>query len=424
MGDMPEEGTPYQEGLRSFVLELRWALRHLYDPDALRKSPLISMFGLDPGRDLLALQRILLEEIEALRPKSKLSRQAKPWRVYRALYHRYSEQFSQAEVARTLGLSKRQMHRQENEALQTLAAHLQTRHDLQIAAPTPAPAQPDSGTTAPSQDEELRWLAESMPRDCVPAEEVLQAALGVATSLAQALHVRLELEPDPTLSRVAVQESVVRQAILSLLTAAIHAVPGGHVAIRGRAGRGQVRIEIESSTGSPVEAPVGSVHGENLEMAQRLVALCGGSLEVVAGTSAERPSLTRLTVPGAEEATVLVVEDNADTLRLFERYLAGSHYQFAGTRDPQHVLPLAATLRPQVIVLDVMLSAMDGWEVLGFLREDSDTRDIPVIVCSILPEEPLALALGAAAFIRKPVSQTDFVEAIDHQAGEAPGRRV
>jgi len=66
--------------------------------------------------------------------------------------------------------------------------------------------------------------------------------------------------------------------------------------------------------------------------------------------------------------------------------------------------------------LDVMLPGIDGWELLGQLREHPQTSCIPVVVCTILPQEPLALALGAAAFLRKPVSREALLSALDRTA--------
>ncbi len=425
MGDTKEGSPEHQWAQGLLVPALRWALRHLYDPDALGRSPLVALFGLDAERDPLALQRALLGAIEALRPQGSLPRQARAWRAYRALYHRYGEQFTQAEVARALGLSKRQMHRQEIDALQALAAHLWAKYDLQAEtvvqglAPRRAPVPPRTESPTPSREEELRRLEASLPDDSAMADEVLLAALRVADPLAQGLRVRLEWDLPAALSSVAVPRSLVRQAVLNALTAAIRAVPGGCVHVLAHAGRARLHIEIQPSGAGQVYDATGQPLDENLEMARRLMTLCGGSLEVAAGEDEdrERPYRVRLVVPSAIERTVLVIDDNEDALRLFERYLAGTHYEFVGTRDPQRLLALASKLRPEVIVLDVMLPGIDGWELLGNLRQDPDTQGIPVVVCSILPEEPLALALGAAAFLRKPVSQVDFVTALDRQVG-------
>jgi CheY-like chemotaxis protein len=64
-------------------------------------------------------------------------------------------------------------------------------------------------------------------------------------------------------------------------------------------------------------------------------------------------------------------------------------------------------------VLDVMMPGRDGWTLLGQLREHPGTCDIPVVVCTILSQEGLATALGAADYVRKPVSRSQFLAVLD-----------
>jgi CheY-like chemotaxis protein len=60
-----------------------------------------------------------------------------------------------------------------------------------------------------------------------------------------------------------------------------------------------------------------------------------------------------------------------------------------------------------------MLSDMDGWEILTLLHSTARTRSIPVIVCSVIRQEELALGLGASLYIPKPVGRQDFIQALD-----------
>ena len=71
--------------------------------------------------------------------------------------------------------------------------------------------------------------------------------------------------------------------------------------------------------------------------------------------------------------------------------------------------------RPDLIVLDVMLPDpdMDGWKLLMQLHGDAKTRAIPVVVCSVVREIELALALGAAVYVPKPVARRDFLAALE-----------
>ena len=153
-------------------------------------------------------------------------------------------------------------------------------------------------------------------------------------------------------------------------------------------------------------------------MARQLLHLLDGQLEIESAQDIRRPFGLVLSLRVIEHVPVLVVDDNADTLQLFQRYLAGTRYLFMGTRDPLDALRLAETNRPRVILLDVMLPGMDGWQVLQRLLHAPSTQKTPVIVCSILPEEQLALAMGAARYLRKPVSQTDLLAALDQEMGE------
>jgi CheY-like chemotaxis protein len=100
---------------------------------------------------------------------------------------------------------------------------------------------------------------------------------------------------------------------------------------------------------------------------------------------------------------------------LFHRYLTGSRYQFVGAQNARQALALAEATLPDVIVLDVMMTEEDGWMLLGQFREDPRFRGIPVIICTVVPQEQLALLLGAAQFLRKPVSQTALLTALDRQ---------
>jgi len=245
--------------------------------------------------------------------------------------------------------------------------------------------------------------------------ELIQSALQVVSTLTQTLQVHVESVLPEALPPLAVQGAIVRQAFLVVLTAAIHRVPGGRVRIEAQAHRWGDCLSIRAvrrraSPSIPAGVPLG-----DLQVARQLAALSGGSLELTADDLGEEPFTARLALPAVEQVLVLTVDDNADTLQLFQRYLAGSRYRFIGVRDPKQVLEAIEHQMPQIIVLDVMLPGIDGWELLGRLRAHPTTRDVPIIVCTILPQEPLALSLGAAAFLSKPVSQEALLTALDRQ---------
>jgi CheY-like chemotaxis protein len=124
----------------------------------------------------------------------------------------------------------------------------------------------------------------------------------------------------------------------------------------------------------------------------------------------------RLLLPCVAPLRVLFIDDNADTQELYSRYLTHTRYAYTGERDATQALALAAAVTPQIIVLDVMLPGIDGWEVLGRLRTHPRTTMTPVIICSILPLDQLAVSLGAAEVLQKPVSREKLLRCLDRQA--------
>jgi CheY-like chemotaxis protein len=120
----------------------------------------------------------------------------------------------------------------------------------------------------------------------------------------------------------------------------------------------------------------------------------------------------RLNWPAAKSLTLLVIDDNQGLIDLFRRYLASFRWQVIGAHNGAEARDVLARALPTVIMLDVMIPDEDGWEVLMSLKSRPDTRDIPVIVCSVLSAQPLAQTLGAAGYLSKPVTQQTLLRAL------------
>lgn len=150
-----------------------------------------------------------------------------------------------------------------------------------------------------------------------------------------------------------------------------------------------------------------------LATAQEQAAFYNARLEI-ADPGQGRLSVTLL-LPAPEQSIVLVVDDNADWLELVQRYAAGSRCQVVTSSMPETACAMAGKVQPSLIILDVMMHNVDGWQVLSELRHDPATSHIPVVVCTVLPLEEMALALGANAFLQKPVSQQQFLRVLDRQ---------
>ncbi|NLE46276.1 MAG: response regulator [Chloroflexi bacterium] len=424
--DRPSSGHLVDETVgfvnESFVHELRSALHYLYDWQRLLHSPLVSALGLDAQQDpSLALRRSLLDGIESLKPDVTVPPKSRAWRAYRLLHSRFTEQFTQGEVTRELGLSIRHLRREETAAIQHLAAHLWSRHglDSKWTAQRGVPEEKSdvraaSGVSLTPRDE-LERLHEAVPPESVLLGEIVRSSVAIADSLTEENAVRIEVAEAAGRVQVTGQRTSVSQALTTVLTMAVQRLATGKVSVHWYTAAGRVVTRV-TAEGEGATADLSSDEIERLDMARHLLGLSGGTLRAEVAPDTNGVFSALITLPGSEKVPLLVIDDNADALQLFERYLSDTWYEFTGTRDPQEAVSLAERMCTRLIVLDVMLPGVSGWELLGRLREHPVTTEVPIVVCTILPEEQLALDLGAAAFIRKPFTRQMLLATLDCHA--------
>jgi CheY-like chemotaxis protein len=126
---------------------------------------------------------------------------------------------------------------------------------------------------------------------------------------------------------------------------------------------------------------------------------------------------------GSENSTlVLLVDDDPQIHHLIGTMLTREGYRVEHAAGGAEALELARELMPAVILLDVMMPQVDGWTVLGTLKNDPVLADIPVVIVSLLDERPLGLSLGAAEFLTKPIDRSQLAAVVRTYAGAANGR--
>jgi len=104
---------------------------------------------------------------------------------------------------------------------------------------------------------------------------------------------------------------------------------------------------------------------------------------------------------------ILVIEDDPDIRELIQASLAGEGYRIHQAVSGEKGLAAARSLRPDLVLLDLMLPGMDGCTVCRLLREDEVTRDLPVVMVTARGEEAdivAGLELGADDYVTKPFS--------------------
>ncbi|MDP6666628.1 MAG: response regulator [Dehalococcoidia bacterium] len=114
-------------------------------------------------------------------------------------------------------------------------------------------------------------------------------------------------------------------------------------------------------------------------------------------------------------ARILVVDDTPEIRMLLVKVLQRADHEVIEAADGTSVQAWVMDTRPDVIILDLLMPRMDGWETLERLKSDPASRDIPVIISSVLSEDEdleRARSSGAVDYVPKPWTADDLLRRI------------
>jgi len=133
-------------------------------------------------------------------------------------------------------------------------------------------------------------------------------------------------------------------------------------------------------------------------------------------TAAESPAPSLTSAPAQESKeqpgpgpTVLVIDDDPNVISLLQEDLAEEGYRVIGATDGVEGLEKAREIQPFAITLDIMMAPKDGWQVLHELKTDAATREIPVVIMSIVDNKELGYRLGASDYLVKPFDRESIL---------------
>jgi CheY-like chemotaxis protein len=114
-----------------------------------------------------------------------------------------------------------------------------------------------------------------------------------------------------------------------------------------------------------------------------------------------------------DKKIIISVDDDAKVIDLYNRYLGPHGYKIVSVTDPSKALEQIKLLKPFAITLDIMMPKLDGWHVIEKLKSDPETKDIPIVICSILDNREKGYELGATDYLIKPILENELVETIN-----------
>ncbi|HXH41186.1 MAG TPA: response regulator, partial [Thermoanaerobaculia bacterium] len=285
----------------------------------------------------------------------------------------------------------------------------------------------------------------------VGVRALCEAAVRMVREHAAKKRIRLSTTVDPSLVTLIADDRRLKQILVNLLSNAVKFTPDG----------GAVGLDVSSSakqntvsfsvwdTGIGISADgidqlfrpfvqLDSTYarqfsgtGLGLSLVRRMTQLHGGRVDVESAvgqgsrftvmipwrqptdTSQATPTEPmRSPSPESDSLTALVIEDDAITAEQIARYLRTIGFAAVIHDGGAQALSLAAQHNPAVIILDIMLDGESGWNILGEIKSRAETRHIPVIVVSVVDDEPRGRALGASDYVVKPVSYDQLAASV------------
>jgi PAS domain S-box-containing protein len=283
--------------------------------------------------------------------------------------------------------------------------------------------------------------------DEVNLEETINSVVPTVTGLLKDKPIKLEKNIAPNLPIVRADSMRLRQVLINLLSNASKFTEAGTITVSakvmsGPQGQSEVVISVTDTGSGIAEEDHGKLFqpfsqvdasptrktggtGLGLSISRHLVEMHGGRMDVESEVGKGSTFYFTLPIPKdmetanssvepqvPEKKIILAIDDDLQVIGLYERYLQPQGFQVIALTDPAQARERARQLKPYAITLDVMMPGRDGWTVLKDLKTDPDSRDIPVLICSILEDEDKGFNLGAADYLVKPILEDDLLSAL------------
>lgn len=390
-------------------LVLRDSLAHLYDPGFQPSNKLCELFGCSGSDAAMSVRTKIVEGIQHLKPGPDVPPASRTVRMHEILHKRFVLRLTLEETALSLHMSLSSTWREQRAAIHFLAAELWRQHQNE----TPIPA----SEAAKSQSEwhlqtkrELASLQTLAPNVTSDVGKLVEQVCKLETPLAEKRNVQFEIGQIKPNLETAVHPNVLRQILIIAIGEFLKNMIGGKISFFARL---EDRVLITLT---------GSITSESETFKQALMS----DLPLPDGASVDihqegKQIFVWIKLPPViDHLNVLVIDDNLDMIHFYQRSTEGTNYRILPIEWETSLIEAIQRKKPDIIILDVMLPYVDGWDLLMQIHADPAMRPIPVIICSVVKGEELALSLGAARFISKPIHPQDFVRTLDQVLAQTP----
>jgi signal transduction histidine kinase/DNA-binding response OmpR family regulator len=285
----------------------------------------------------------------------------------------------------------------------------------------------------------------------VDLADLIEEVRAIVGPLAAKNSNRLEIDCPPGIGSLHTDRTKLKQSVLNLLSNAAKFTSNGVISLELKrsgtlsdpaisfivrdSGVGMTAEQLSKLFQSFVQADASTTKryggtGLGLAITKRFCEALGGDVSVE--SEAGKGSTFTITLPDRQSKDevadiapqsvvpepgdaplVLVVDDDASARKLLTAVLHKEGLRVAEAEAGEKAIALARRIRPDLITLDIVMPRMDGWSVLTTLKSDPELAGIPVVVVTITTDRGVALSLGAADFMTKPIERGRLVSVLD-----------
>ncbi|RPI34306.1 MAG: GAF domain-containing protein [Chloroflexota bacterium] len=278
--------------------------------------------------------------------------------------------------------------------------------------------------------------------------DLINTAMSTAVGLVKDKPVKLEKMIAPDLPAVRADPTRIRQIVLNFLSNASKFTDEGTITVKADVqkspdGHPEILVEvIDTGLGIAIkdqkrlfqpfsqvdESPTRKTGGSGLglSISRLLVEMHGGRIglnsDIGKGSTfwftLPLPIVEPVEIEDSEKKIILSIDDERQVLNLYDRYLTEHGFKVVPLTDPDQAVQRAKEIKPFAITLDIMMPGRNGWQVLEALKNDPETRTIPIIICSIVEDQDKGFSLGATDYLTKPFLEDDLVGALNRLNGD------
>jgi len=290
---------------------------------------------------------------------------------------------------------------------------------------------------------------------------LVDACFATAEPVVKKEGVRLVKEVPQDLPELLTDQDKLKQIIINLLSNALKFTEEGEVKLSAEVEDSNLKIAVsDTGIGIPshalkyifdefrqVDGSTTRKHGGTglgLSITRKLTRLLGGTVDVSSVEGEGSTFTVTLPLRGRKEVPeeaggldqealssaqlkgkkiLLAIDDDPNVLILLRENLGEEGYYVIGALNGEEGVRKAREIRPFAITLDILMPHKDGWGVLRDLKADPATRDIPIIVLSIVDDRELGFSLGASDYLVKPIEKDTILAALQRTI-RAPANRV